>query len=121
MTVRMEGMKAHLEGDWTITGAEENSQSLLLFLNQIETGGPKQLSVECGQIFKTDRCGLQLLNVWLLCLRLRGVEPKLVHMTEQLSLAIRQFGLDGLTGPVALRPDTRMPEQGRAREEAEYA
>lgn len=114
MAVRMEGMKAHLEGDWTISGVEENINSLMLSLVQIEAGGSKYLSVDCGQLVKADKCGLQLLKVWLLCTRLRGVEPKLVNITKQMHRAIRQFGLDGLTASGPGGADTQIRESGTA-------
>ncbi|MFZ2951268.1 MAG: STAS domain-containing protein [Desulfuromonadaceae bacterium] len=114
MAVRMEGMKAHLEGDWTISGVEENINSLMLSLVQIEAGGSNHLSVDCGQLTNADSCGLQLLKVWLLCARLRGVEPKLVNITEQMQLAIQQFGLDGLTVSGPGRPVSQIRDSGPA-------
>ncbi|MGB9082477.1 MAG: STAS domain-containing protein [Desulfuromonadaceae bacterium] len=114
MAVRMEGMEAHLEGDWTISGVEENIHSLMHSLVQIEAGGSNHLSVDCGELIKADKCGLQLLKVWLLCARLRGVEPKLVNITEQMYLAIQQFGLDGLTASGPRGADTQIRESETA-------
>jgi len=114
MAVRMEGMEAHLVGDWTISGVEENINSLMLSLVQIEAGGSNRLSVDCGQLINADKCGLQLLKVWLLCARLRGVEPKLVNITEQMHLAIQQFSLDGLTASGPGRPDTQIRKSSPA-------
>jgi len=39
-----------------------------------------------------DMSGMQLLNVWLHCLSLRGVEPTLVNVPESLRHAMQ--GLD---------------------------
>ncbi len=93
MTVRLEGTQAHLEGDWTVSGVEGNLDSLLLSLKLLENRGQRQISVDCGQIDETDTSGLQLLNVWMLCARLRGVEPKLVNLSNNLNLAIQKLEL----------------------------
>lgn len=97
MTIRMEGAEAHLEGDWTVSGVAENMDSLMLSLERIASGGSKQLRIDCGQIGEADTCGLQLLNVWMLCARLRGVEPKLVNITATMRRSIRKSGLKSFT------------------------
>lgn len=97
MPIRIEGTEAHLEGDWTVSAVEENMDSLMLSLERIEAGGSKLLCIDCGQIGKADTCGLQLLTVWLLCARLRGVEPKLVNITANMRRSIRKSGLNSFT------------------------
>lgn len=97
MPIRIEGTEIHLEGDWTVSAVEENMDSLMLSLERIETGGSKLLCIDCGQIGKADTCGLQLLNVWLICARLRGVEPKLVNITANMRRSIRKSGLNSFT------------------------
>lgn len=93
MTVRLEGTEAHLEGDWTISGVEENLDSLLLSLKLLESRGERNINIDCGQIDVADTSGLQLLNVWMLCARLRGVEPKLLNLTQNMNLAIQKLEL----------------------------
>ena len=97
MTVRVEGTEARLEGDWTVSGVEKNMASLMLSLEQIEASGTKLVMIDCGLIDKADTCGLQLLNVWMLCARLRGVTPKLVNITATMRRSIRKSGLNSLT------------------------
>ncbi|HEX9023233.1 MAG TPA: hypothetical protein VF799_05275 [Geobacteraceae bacterium] len=85
MTVHMAGGEAHLVGDWTLSGLTGNIDSLTLSLHQLELGRGKNLQINCGQLRKADRCGLELLNVWIQCARLRGAEPVLVNVPESLS------------------------------------
>ena len=92
MTVRLAGTEAHLEGDWTMTGVAENLESLVDSLNRIEAVGEKQLLINCRQIHETDTSGLQLLNVWVECARLRGIKPKFVHVTDGMHQAISKLG-----------------------------
>lgn len=93
MAIRVVRNEAHLEGDWTISGVEENLDSLLLSLKLLENRGTKRINIDCGKIDDADTSGLQLLNVWMLCARLKGVEPKLVNLSERMNCAIRQLEL----------------------------
>ncbi len=89
MTIRMTGTEAHLEGDWTLSGAAQNIDSLALSLQQLESGTDKNLRIDCRRVNKTDASGLQLLNVWMECARMRGVEPTLVNVPERLRYAMQ--------------------------------
>jgi ABC-type transporter Mla MlaB component len=104
MTIRMAGAEAHLEGDWTLSGAAQNIDSLALSLQQIETGRIRSLRIDCRQVVKADASGLQLLHVWLECARMRGVEPTLVNIPERLLQAmhglIGHCFIDTCTGTV---------------------
>lgn len=93
MAVRTEDSEVHLEGNWTVSNVEANMDSLLLSLDMLKAGGPRRLNIDCGQIEEADTSGLQLLNVLMLCARLRGVEPKLVNMNNCMKLAIQKLGL----------------------------
>ncbi len=88
MTICMTGTEARLEGDWTLTGVTRNIDSLALSLQQIEPGSSKHFRVDCGQMKDADICGLQLLNVWMQCVRFRGVEPRLVNVPSKLKHAM---------------------------------
>jgi len=98
MTIRMAGAEAHLEGDWTLSGAALHIDSLALCLQQIESGGEKNLRIDCRQISKADASGLQLLRVWLECARMRGVEPTLVNVPERLQHAMKGLAGHSLIG-----------------------
>ena len=84
MTIRMAGKEAHLEGDWTLSGAALNMDSLAHSLQQIRSGKEMKLRIDCRQVVKADASGLQILHVWLECARMRGVEPTLVNVPERL-------------------------------------
>ena len=92
MSVRMVGTVAHLEGDWTMTGVADNIDSLVLSLGQMESRGEKSFQINCELIEETDTSGLQLLNVWVECARLRGIEPKLVNIPDNMQRAIEDLG-----------------------------
>lgn len=84
MPIRMTGTEAHLEGDWTSSGAELNINSLAHSLQQLESGNEEILRIDCGQVQEADVTGLELLQVWLECARIRGVKPILVNISERL-------------------------------------
>lgn len=96
MTVRMAGMVAHLEGDWTMSGVADNIESMVLSLCRLESEGKKKFWINCEQIEETDTSGLQLLNVWVECARLRGIEPKLVNLTDDMLRSIHELGFTQL-------------------------
>ena len=96
MTVRMAGTVAHLEGDWTMTGVVENIESVAVSLKQLESDGKKKFWINCGQLKEADTSGLQLLNVWVECAKMRGIEPKLVNVGDGLLRAINELGYNQL-------------------------
>jgi len=87
--IRMTGTSAHLAGDWTLSGATRNLSLLSRSLQQFEPGSDHSICIDCGEIKSVDMSGMQLLNVWLHCLRLRGVEPTLVNVPESLRHSMR--------------------------------
>lgn len=89
MMIRMTGTEARLEGDWTLTGVTRNLDSLAYMLQQLEPGTDKNLRIDCGQMKETDISGLQFLNVWMQCVRFRGMEPTLVNVPESLRHAMQ--------------------------------
>jgi len=89
MTICVTGSEARLEGDWTLAGVTRNLALLALSLQQLEAGGEKNLRIDCGQMKEADISGLQLLNVWMQCARLRGVKPVLVNVPERLRHAMQ--------------------------------
>ena len=97
MAIRMEGSEAHLVGNWTESGITENLDSLMLFLAQSEARRARRLCIDCGRIDGADTGCLQLLNVWMMCARLRGIEPKLVHVNDGMQQAIQRLGLTSFT------------------------
>jgi anti-anti-sigma regulatory factor len=67
--------------------------ALEVSLLQIEAGGKKNIRIDCARIRLADICGLQLLYVWMQCVRFRGVEPELVNLSDSLQQAILGLGL----------------------------
>lgn len=94
----MVGTEAHLEGDWTCTGAEQNIDSLAISLQQLESAQEEVLFIDCGQVQEADVTGLELLQVWLECARIRGVKPTLVNINERLQQIMQDLNFrHGLT------------------------
>lgn len=89
--ILMTGTEAFLHGDWTLKGVTPNIDSLARSLQQLGQGSKKDLRVDCGQIQETDSSGLQLLNVWIQCLRFRGIEPTLVNVPKNLRHSMQFF------------------------------
>jgi len=97
MAIRMEGSEAHLVGDWTESGITENLDSLMFFLEESEARGSRQLCIDCQRIDGADTGCLQLLNVWMMCAKLRGIEPKLVHVNDGMQQAMQKSGFTSFT------------------------
>lgn len=83
MMICMTGTEARLEGDWTLTGVTRNIDALAHSLQYLEPDR-KKLRIDCRRMKGADISGLQLLKVWLQCVRFRGVEPVLVNVPEKL-------------------------------------
>lgn len=91
MTIRMVGTEAHLEGDWTCTGAELNIDSLAISLQQLDLVQEEVLVIDCGQVQEADVTGLELLQVWLECARIRGVKPTLININKRLQQIMNEL------------------------------
>lgn len=84
MAIRMEGADVFLTGDWSMAGVVGHIDTLSDVLQQVDQQGKKTLNVDCGQIKSIDVNGLQILKVWLQCARFRGMEPRVVNLSEGL-------------------------------------
>jgi len=84
MSISMSGSEARLEGDWTVSALVINLDSLANSLQQIDSGDKKPLRIDCGQMKDADIGGLQLLNVWVQCTQIRGMEPFFVNVPDNL-------------------------------------
>lgn len=100
----MTGSEARLEGDWTLTGVTRNIDALAHSLQQLHPEN-KNIQIDCGRMIGADLCGLEFLNVWLQCVRHRGVEPMLVNVPEKL-----KHTMHAVMGPFFTRicPETAM-------------
>lgn len=107
MTICMEGTVAHLRGDLTHSGVTQNIIKLLaVSLQKIESGGEKNIRIDCGRIRYADISGLQLLYVWMQCARFRGVETELVNLPDSLLLTMQRMGFGHCFTGNSAHPET---------------
>jgi len=94
MKIFSKGAVAHLHGDLTHSGMTSGSiDALDVSLQRIESGGEKNIRIDCSRIRTSDISGLQLLYVWMQCARFRGVEPELVNLSDSLQQAMQMMGV----------------------------
>ena len=94
MTIYKKGTIAHLKGDLTLSGVTQNIvKSLAASLHKMESGGEKNIRIDCGRVRSADLSGLQLLYVWMQCARFRGVSTELINLSESLQQALYKLGL----------------------------
>lgn len=94
MTICTEGSVALLQGDLTHSEVTNNIiNTLAVSLQKIVSGGKKNFNIDCRRVLTADIWGLQLLYVWMQCARFRGVEPKLVNLSDNLQEDILRMGL----------------------------
>lgn len=84
MAIRMQGTDLVLTGEWSIPGVMGQIDTMSNVLQEMNDLGLTSLRVDCGEIRKIDYEGLQVLNVWLQCARIRGMQPALVNLPEDL-------------------------------------
>ncbi|MDD2582857.1 MAG: STAS domain-containing protein [Desulfuromonadaceae bacterium] len=98
MEIYTKGTVAYLQGDLIKSGVTDNInniiKSLVAFLQQLASGGKKNIRIDCGRIGAADISGLQLLYVWMQCARFRGVEPKLVNLSDSLRRWMQGMGIE---------------------------
>lgn len=81
----MSGTVVRLKGDWTLTGiTQKNINSLAILLELLGSNSNKNQKIDCKQITKFDLSGLQFLYTWLQCFKLRGIEPVLINLPNQM-------------------------------------
>lgn len=76
-------ISTRFSGDWTIAGIGERMRSLLDFSSQ-QTDTVLQgivVNIDCSGIEKIDVNGLQLLYVWLHCMKMKGFRTRFVNMS----------------------------------------
>ena len=75
----------HLEGKWILTEMTcSDINALAGTFEQIGSGCVKSLRIDCERVIEVDANGVQLLNIWLQCLRFLDVEPELVNVPGNL-------------------------------------
>jgi len=95
MAICIKEKVAHLQGDLTYSGMTQNiSDSLAVSLRQLDSGGKKNIRIDCGRILTADISGLQLLYVWMQCARFAGVESELFNIPDCLQQTMERMGLE---------------------------
>lgn len=86
MKIRLSGVIAYLEGNWTFTGVKHGIiDALSAALQKVDAGEKRALHIDCRYVTAIDTVGLQLLYGWMECARLRGLETELVNLPNMLS------------------------------------
>jgi len=94
MRVHMSGTTANLVGNWSLAGVTQNNlDSLSTALCLINPSQARKLQIDCRQVDAIDVTGRQILNVWMHCVRLRGVEPEMVIPFNNLRHIFKNLGL----------------------------
>lgn len=89
------GVAANLSGDWTMNSVSHQIESLLTISSDVGELVPKNktLVVDCSGINKIDMSGLQLLYVWVQCLKIKGLQAELVNLSDGMRSTVQQVGL----------------------------
>ena len=82
-----------LSGHWNHSGVILQIESLPT-LHRMESGLEKLFDIDCGEIGGVEMSGLQLLYVWMQCVRLRGVKPELINLPESMRRTIKRLGVE---------------------------
>jgi anti-anti-sigma regulatory factor len=82
-----------LTGDWTIAGVMNQMDSLSQYLHELAATCKKHVHIDCERIDVIDMSGLQLLHVWIECIRMRGMEAQLLNMPDSMRQSIQRLGL----------------------------
>lgn len=94
MNSRDKFFQASLSGDWTICGISRQVEILMNYPFMQGVGNGEVITVDCGKIEGIDINGLQLLFVWLHCIRLHGMSPRLENIPSWMMSSIERLGLN---------------------------
>lgn len=84
-------LSARLQGDWTVAGVMKQIDPLTELSELLDPSTPR-INVDCSAIEMIDVCGFQLLYTWLHCLQVRGFEPTLVKIPDEVEKAQHLLG-----------------------------
>lgn len=87
------GTRVTLWGNWKLSSVIRQIESLSA-LRLLESGRPERYSIDCARIGRIDREGLQVLHVWMQCVRLRGLKPELINLPAGMLESIKRLGLE---------------------------
>jgi ABC-type transporter Mla MlaB component len=85
MIMQMTVNTVHLEGNWTLKAVTQHSINAMSgALQQIQPDDGRKLRVDCRKVSAIDAAGQQLIDVWINCAKMRGFEPELVNLPDNL-------------------------------------
>ncbi len=94
MTFCMKNNVAYLTGDWRLASlTKDNINSLASLLKQLDREDIKSLQLDCEFISTIDAPGLQLIKVWMQCMRIRGTEPELINPPKNMKQHFKSAGI----------------------------
>lgn len=93
MVSHTDGTVVKLSGAWNISGVVHQMESLSTWHHR-ESVQDTSFRIDCSEISSVDMSGLQLLHVWMQCVRFRGVTPELVNLPNGMRHTIKQLGLE---------------------------
>ena len=92
MKIHMSGDKAFLWGEWTNREINYiNIDAMTGKLDQLEAEGKKLVRIDCAHLENIDTSGARFLNIWLTCLKLRGITHEIVNAGEKQFDPMRAF------------------------------
>ncbi len=98
MSAEITSIATRLSGDWTINSIVSQANYLMSLSENTVAGAAlhRRFQVDCSEVDRIDLSGLQLLYVWMQCLQIKGVSAELVNLSDDMRLAVQQFGLHTL-------------------------
>jgi len=93
MKTEVSDTRHQLSGDWTIAGVMNQIDSLSHYLQELASACKKRIHIDCERIEAIDMSGLQLLHVWMECVRMRGMEAQLLNLTDSMRQTIERLRL----------------------------
>jgi ABC-type transporter Mla MlaB component len=96
----------NLSGHWNLSGLVHQIESLS-DVHQLEPHPGRLYRIDCSEIRSVDMSGLQLLFVWIQCIRMRGVKPELINLPDGMQQTIKTLGLENCFSDFSMdRPDS---------------
>jgi len=83
----------NLSGHWNLSEVVHQIKSLPT-LCELEYGEDAYFRIDCSEISSIEMRGLQVLYVWMQCVSLRGVKPKLTNVPKGMHQTIKRLDLE---------------------------
>ena len=93
MRTEVTDSRHQLSGNWPATGAMNQVDSLSHSLHDLTAASKERIHIDCGCIDYIAMNGLQLLHVWMECVRIGGMEAQFLNLTDSMRQTIERLGL----------------------------